>query len=297
MKRRDEILVGLFTTAAVVILVVGTIWLLRGGLEKGYPLYGTFPWGSGLKEGQPVWLSGVTVGFVDNVDLQEDGELVVSFRIQDKYKVPVGSEASIVPNGFFGDVAIALTPKAPNPVAHEEGDSIPTKPGAAGLQVIASRADSIAQVTQRILGTTEAQLVDSGGIRELRLMLRTFSDAAAVLSRTVDVLSRQLAATLGTVRSRAEAIDSSRVDSAVRSIQVATANFEQASSELKTTSQKLNALIEKADNGDGTLGKLLNDDTLYRKLVSLSGNADSVMVDFKRNPRRYVNLSIFGRRD
>ena len=71
MKRRDEILVGLFTTAAVVILVVGTIWLLRGGLEKGYALYGIFPFGSGLKEGQPVWISGVSVGFVDNVDLKD----------------------------------------------------------------------------------------------------------------------------------------------------------------------------------------------------------------------------------
>ncbi|MGQ0538321.1 MAG: MlaD family protein, partial [Gemmatimonadaceae bacterium] len=125
MKRRDEILVGLFTTAAVVILVVGTIWLLRGGLAKGYALHATFPWGSGLKEGQPVWLSGVTVGFVDNVELKDDGRLTVTFRIQDKYKVPLGSEASIVPNGFFGDVAIALRPKAPNPESFEPGDTVP----------------------------------------------------------------------------------------------------------------------------------------------------------------------------
>jgi phospholipid/cholesterol/gamma-HCH transport system substrate-binding protein len=295
MKRRDEILVGLFTTAAVVILVVGTIWLLRGGLEKGYPLYGQFPWGSGLKEGQPVWLSGVTVGFVGSVDLQDDGELVVTFRIQDKYKVPVGSEASIVPNGFFGDVAIALTPKGPNPVSYQPGDSIPTKPGAAGLQVIAARADSLAQVTGRILGSVETQLVDSGGLREMRMMLQTISSTAAVLSRTVEVQSRHLESTLGIVRSRAGAIDSSRVDSAMRSIQAATKNFEQASGELKTTSTKLNALIEKADNGNGTLGKLLNDDTLYRRLVSLSGNVDSVMLDFKKNPRRYINLTIFGK--
>ena len=296
MKRRDEILVGLFTTAAVVILLVGTIWLLRGGLEKGYPLYGTFPWGSGLNEGQPVWLSGVTVGFVDNVDLQDDGELVVSFRIQDKYKVPVGSEASIVPNGFFGDVAIALTPKGPNPVSYAEGDTVPTKPGAAGLQVIAARADSQLQVTSRILGSVEQQLVDSGGIRDLRLMLQSISRTASVLSRTVEVQSGHFEATLGTVRSRAAAVDSARIDSAMRSIQAATANFEQASSELKTTTQRLNTLMARVDSGDGTLGKLLSDDTLYSKLLSVSTNLDSLFVDVKRNPRRYVQLSIFGRK-
>jgi phospholipid/cholesterol/gamma-HCH transport system substrate-binding protein len=231
------------------------------------------------------------------VDLQEDGELVVTFRIQDKYKVPVGSEASIVPNGFFGDVAIALTPKAPNPVSYQPGDSVATKPGAAGLQVIAARADSLAQVTGRILGTAEKQLVDSGGIREMRIMLQTISSTAAVLSRTVEVQSRQLESTLGTVRSRAGAIDSSRVDSAVRSIHAATVNFEQASGELKSTSQRLNALIARVDSGGGTLGKLLNDDTLYTRLVSLSGNFDSLMIDFKKNPRRYINLAIFGGRD
>ncbi|MGQ0643453.1 MAG: MlaD family protein [Gemmatimonadaceae bacterium] len=295
MKRRDEILVGLFTTAAVVMLVVGTIWLLRGGLEKGYPLYGTFPWGSGLKEGQPVWLSGVTVGFVDNVDLRDDGELVVTFRIQDKYKIPKGSVASIVPNGFFGDVAIALAPAAPNPVSHEPGDSVPTKPGAAGLQVLASQADTISQVTRRILGATEAQLVDSGGLREMRLMLLSFNRAAGEFARVIDAQSRQIELTIGAVRSRAEAIDSARVDSAVRGIQQATANFEAASGELRTAAVRLNQLVARVDSGQGSLGKLLNDEQLYRNLVGLSASIDSVMADLKKNPRRYINLSIFGR--
>jgi phospholipid/cholesterol/gamma-HCH transport system substrate-binding protein len=295
MKRRDEILVGLFTTAAVVILVVGTIWLLRGGLEKGYPLYGVFPWGSGLKEGQPVWLSGVTVGFVDNVDLQQDGKLVVTFRIQDKYKVPMGSIASIVPNGFFGDVAIALTPKRPNPVSHVQGDTVPTQPGAAGLQVLASRADSIAQQTARILGTTEAQLVDSGGLHELRVMLASFNRAATRLALAVDAQSRQLEMTLGTVQSRVAAVDSARVDSAVRGIQAATADFEAAATEMRTAAQRVNTMIAQVDSGRGSLGKLLKDEQLYLNLVGLSGRIDSVVTDLKRNPRRYINLSIFGR--
>jgi len=296
MKRRDEILVGLFTTAAVVILIVGTIWLLRGGLEKGYALYGRFPWGSGLKEGQPVWLSGVTVGFVDNVDLRDDGQLVVTFRIYDKYRVPVGSIASIVPNGFFGDVAIALLPEAPNEVAHQEGDTVPSKPGAAGLQVIASRADSIAQVTQRILGTTERQLVDSGGLREFRVMLASLTQAATTLSRVVDTQSRQLELTMGTVRSRASAIDSARVDSTVRAIHTATENFVSVTNDLRATSTKLNTLIAKADSGSGNVARLLADSTLYRNMLGSVARFDSLLADIKKNPRKYISLSIFGRR-
>ena len=62
MKRRDEFLVGAFTTLAVLLLAVGTLWLVRGGLAPGYRLFARFPWGQGLKPGQPVWLVGITAG-------------------------------------------------------------------------------------------------------------------------------------------------------------------------------------------------------------------------------------------
>jgi phospholipid/cholesterol/gamma-HCH transport system substrate-binding protein len=295
MKRRDEILVGLFTTAAVVILVVGTIWLLRGGLEKGYALYGVFPFGSGLKEGQPVWISGVTVGFVDNVDLKDDGRLIVEFRIKDKYKVPLGTSATIVPNGFFGDVAIALTPKQPNPISHQPGDTVPTGVGTAGLQVLASRADSLSVTAQAILGGFHTQLIDSGGIREMRQALVALNRVANQLSAVVAVQSRQVEATMASVRARVGAVDSAKVDSAVTALQKAGANFEEITAELKLTSAKLNSMIAKVDSGQGSLGKLLTDEKLYVNMVSLASRVDSLMLDFKTNPRRYINLSIFGR--
>ena len=62
MKTRDEVLVGLLVTVAIVVTVLGSLWLARGGLSKGYPLYAKFPWGAGLKQGQPVLLVGVNVG-------------------------------------------------------------------------------------------------------------------------------------------------------------------------------------------------------------------------------------------
>ena len=293
MKRRDEILVGLFTTAAIVILVVGTIWLLRGGLEKGYALYGIFPFGSGLKEGQPVWISGVTVGFVDNVDLKDDGELIIEFRIKDKYKVPLGTTATIVPNGFFGDVAIALKPKAPNPIAHEPGDTVPTGVGTAGLQVLASRADSLSVTAQAILGGFRTQLIDSGGVGEMRQMMMTMNRVASQLSAVVAAQSRQLEITLASLRSRVGAVDSSKVDSAVTALQHASANFEAISAEFKTTSTKLNTMLAKVDSGQGSAGKFLKDDTLYTNMLALVSRVDSLFIDLKKNPKRYINLSIF----
>jgi phospholipid/cholesterol/gamma-HCH transport system substrate-binding protein len=207
--------------------------------------------------------------------------------------VPHGSAASIVPNGFFGDVAIALQPEGPNPTAYAEGDTVPAKPGAAGLQVIASRADSALQVTQRILGSTQRELVDSGGLRELRLLMGALSRTATTLERVVDAQSHQFELTMGTVRSRAAAVDSARVDSTVRSIHTATENFVSVTNDLKVTTAKLNTLIAKVDSGNGNAAKLLNDDTLYRNMLSTVARFDSLLADIKKNPRRYINLTIF----
>ncbi len=134
MKTRDEVLVGLVVTAAIVVTVLGSLWLARGGLSKGYPLYAKFPWGAGLKQGQPVLLVGVSVGYVDEVDLHQDGILVTTLRIQKNYKVPATSTASVIPNGIFGDMAVALTPSRPDPRSFNPGDTVPIGPSTPGFR-------------------------------------------------------------------------------------------------------------------------------------------------------------------
>ena len=81
MKRSNEITVGVLITVAVIVLVLGTLWLARGGLKPGYPLYTRFAWGQNLKQGQPVLLAGVTVGNVGDVTLRRAGYLDVMLRI------------------------------------------------------------------------------------------------------------------------------------------------------------------------------------------------------------------------
>ena len=81
MKRRNEVSVGIFITVAVIVLVLGTLWLARGKLKAGYPLYTRFAWGQNLKQGQPVLLAGVSVGYVGDVNLRRNGFLDV-FRVR-----------------------------------------------------------------------------------------------------------------------------------------------------------------------------------------------------------------------
>jgi phospholipid/cholesterol/gamma-HCH transport system substrate-binding protein len=83
------------------------------------------------------------------------------------------------------------------------------------------------------------------------------------------------------------------VDSTVHNLQTASANMAGLTADLRQTNVALNGLISKLDKGEGTAGKLLTDTLLYRDVRNLVGRLDSLTADFKKHPKKYVNLSIF----
>jgi phospholipid/cholesterol/gamma-HCH transport system substrate-binding protein len=293
MRRRDEVLVGLFTTVAIIVLALASIWLVRGGLNRGYLLHSRFAWGSGIKQGAPVWLVGVTVGAVDKVDLDPTGTLVITYRINREYSVPLGTTATIVPNGFFGDMAIALTPERPNPNAHEPGDTIPVGLQSAGLQAILQRVDTLSTQVAVLVGTLKTQFVDSGGIREMRRTAFSMNRLLETFNQVANAQSREIQSTLVALRSRINAVDSARLDSTVRTMQVAANNLNAFTQELQTASTRFNTILGKVENGDGSLAKLMNDPGLYNDLRRIATRVDSMMLDLMANPRKYLKFSVF----
>lgn len=293
MRRRDEVLVGLFTTVAIIILALASIWLVRGGLNRGYLLHSRFAWGSGIKQGAPVWLVGVTVGAVDKVDLDQNGTLVVTYRIQRAYRVPMGSVATIVPNGFFGDMAIALTPPRPNPVSYEPGDTIPIGIASAGLQALLQRADTLTTALSIMMGTLKTQFVDSGGIREMRRTAFALNRVLESFNQIAAIQSRELQQTLVALRSRVNAVDSAGIDSTMRAFQSSAASLQAISGELQTASTRFNTILTKVESGDGSIAKLMNDPGLYNDLRKIATRVDSLMLDLMKNPRKYLKFSVF----
>jgi phospholipid/cholesterol/gamma-HCH transport system substrate-binding protein len=293
MKRRDEVLVGIFTTVALIVAALGAVWLAQGGLSQGYPLYSRFAWGQGLKQGQPVWLSGATVGFVDEILFEPTGTLLVTYRIEDQYKVPTSAKASILPNGFFGDVAIGLAPDHPTTDFFASGDTVPVGVAAAGLARLTANADTITQGLNTILRGAREQLIDSGGLAEMRRTVVAMNALVLQFGQIAALQSRELQSTLGMVRSRTAAVDSQQVDSTVRALKATATNLSTASAELKTTTDRMNGILTKLETGEGSAAKLINDPALYNDFRSVMVRLDSLMTEFQKNPRKFINLSIF----
>jgi phospholipid/cholesterol/gamma-HCH transport system substrate-binding protein len=293
MKTRDEILVGLLVTVAIIVAIVGSLWLARGGLSKGYPLYAKFPWGAGLKQGQPVLLVGVSAGYVDNVDLHQDGTLVTTLRIQNNYKVPITSRATVIPNGIFGDMAVALTPSKPDPRSYKPGDTVPIGPSSPGIAELTSKADSVMRSVNSITTALQHELVGTGGIRDLRNTIGATNRLVTDFSAIANEQSRQLTATMASVRRATGAIDPAKVDSTLANFRTTSANLAELSGQIKETSGKLDAILAKVDSGPGSASKLINDPGAYNDVRGLLQRMDSLLADIKKNPKRYINVKIF----
>jgi phospholipid/cholesterol/gamma-HCH transport system substrate-binding protein len=300
MKRRDEVLVGVFLSAAVAIALLGTLWLVRGGLSSGYPLHSRFAWGQNLKPGQQVLLAGVAVGAVADVKLRNDGYLDVVLRVNDDVKVPRNSVASVKPVGIFGDAAIALTPKAPSPISYNPGDTVPVGPADTDIQAIMNRVDSIGVTVEKMTKAINAQLIESGGVRDIRKTMAnaaTLSESAARLSVQLNSIAaeqnRNLSVTMASFRRAASAVDSAKIDSTLSNFRTSSASLTRIASNLDSTSKRASALLGGIERGEGNVGKLMKDTLLYRDLRGLVTQADSVLADLKANPKKYINLRIF----
>ncbi len=300
MKRSNEVLVGLLLLLGGDIAVFGSIWLVRGSLGKGYPLYARFPWGAGLKPGQPVLLAGVTAGSVADVEYDPKGTVRVTLRMASGFRVPKGSMAQTIPVGFFGDRAIAIEPIIGVQEFIADGDSIAvSKSGATTDEVIAT-GDSIARDIRGITLPLRQQLVDSGGMQDIREILRSSSALTKQLNAVILAQNVQLTAAMTSVNRSLKAlerttaaIDSMRVDSLSRNAGRATANVAAITDSLRRTMQSLNTTMARLERGEGTAGKLLTDTLLYNDVRRLVTRLDSVTAELKRDPRKFLKFSVF----
>lgn len=291
--RRDELLVGLLLLVAIILAIGGTIWIARGGLTRGYPLYARFPWGAGLKQGQPVLLAGVQVGFVDQVALVPDGTIAVTLQVQRQYRIPAGTTASVEPNGIFGDQLVALTPVKGVTGTIAAGDTIPTGTGAVGMSALMEKGDSIAINVRALTGEARSQFVDGGGLKEARRTVADLTRLVAQLSAVTAEQSKQLTLTQQQLRRTLASVDSAKVDSTLVNLRATSASFTQLARELRETNTRVQGITDKLTSGQGTAGKLMNDPAVYARMDTLLLRLDSLAADIRKNPRKYINLKIF----
>ena len=217
----------------------------------------------------------------------------MQLRVRKNFKIPRGTTATIEPNGFFGDQLVALHPDRPNPDTFSPGDTLLSGRATPSVGDVLARVDTIAANISVLTAALKRDFVEANGFADLRHAVKTADAFMADLTKLADQQNAELTKTQAALRKAASAVDSAQVDSTLRSFKSAAASMNTLAADLRETSSKLNSTLDKVNGGPGSMAKLMNDPGLYSDVRSLVTRLDSLTADFKKNPRKYIKLSIF----
>lgn len=329
MNRSSEIQVGLVVIAGVVLLVVGTLWMQgwRVGSEER-EVSAWFREVGQLQTGNPVKLRGVPIGRVERVELdhQADG-VIVHMTIADEAVLPADPVVLLSPESLLGDWQSEILPRSRYPAYGyppvPDPNLLPgySLPDFSRLTAVADRiAENLAVITDRVdrAFTDETAVAVREAIDNVRRvtdrltgMVEVQGQAVSDLAEGLEGTTRRLDEVVGSAQRTFAQVEaaisqgeltnivdnverlSAQMDTVAMTLRVATDGLGGTVASADSAFASLNQVMGGLEQGQGTLGRLLQDTALYGELVITNNIIQDLLEDFQRNPRRYINLRVF----
>lgn len=299
---RTEILVGALLFFAFIALTMGILWI--SGAQPGTPRFKLFakaPEAGAIGEGTRITLLGVDVGSVRTVELRPDG-VVLELELTHRGTLPVDTQAREQTAGIMGMAALALLP-GESTVALNEGDTIYAVGGGPGLQDLVGdlggeASEVLAQIRKLLNDSTVANAQAgigsfAGGMEELETLLARESQSIEKLIQGLSSTSARLA----------EVTSGPELERTLAHLDSLTARLAEASTDLDQTSESLASVLGKIDRGEGSLGRMVNDSSLYVSLTATLQNIEAASEeialltrDIRERPDHYtqgLKFSVF----
>lgn len=315
-KIKREYSIALMVIGALVVLYFGINYLKGLNVLQGRNVfYAKYANVSGINDASPVLYHGMKVGQVIGTELVPDGSglVAVAFQINDERLVITDSTRAEIYSSDIFTRAIQLVVRPGNPA--QRGDTLdsgsqmsltesmneqlgPIKQKAEGML---NNIDSVLQAVQLLLNEKAVGDIDSS-IVSLRRILENVDGTTRRLNALLDAESAAIKSTVenlskvsATLANNSDEIN--RIFANVDSLTAALGDgrMEKMMANLTATSEQLKQAMTAVNSGQGTLGKLMKDDSLYTNLNEASRELDLLLEDLRVNPNRY--LSIFGKKD
>jgi phospholipid/cholesterol/gamma-HCH transport system substrate-binding protein len=297
MKRATEIKVGVMVLLGIAMLLAGIFWLGQWASRAGTVKWMVrFDQAGGLQDGAEVQVNGIRSGLVQGIKL-DGNDVVVGMALDEDITLTSSDRVSIRNVGLMGDKVLFVTytgvgaqlsrtdtltgifEKGMGEVMAEMGNAT------GGFQSISVQLDSIAAAMNR-----------NGGIgRTVDDMQRTASELRSMVEENRASLNTTLRnfAQTSTVSKNLLTSREAQLKEAMDDFAKAADNFERLSGRLDSLRASMQSVASKVDEGDGTLGKLVNDRKLYADLSASVQDIKRLIEDVKANPRKYFKFSVF----
>lgn len=296
---------------AIFVIIAGTMLYMGFNFLKGVDFlsstkryYATYPDVQGLTVSNPVIVNGLTVGRVSNIEFLDDSAHALKVSIDVRKEVSLGdSSISVIANqGILGGKAIIIKVKNPSKPLPKESFLI--------SEIEASMMDKLSVKTDPILNNFNTSLMKVNNLMSEN-NAKTISSILVNLEQSTKALQLMISNNdkkIGLVMQNVQNLSASLVETEkmIKPILTKTSSFADSLNKMQLASavnqtnlaiSELNKSLKNINNGKGTAGKLIYDDSLYVHLDNSARDLDKLMIDMKANPKRYVHFSIFGRKD
>ena len=298
MKLTKEIKIALIAIVGILVMYFGINFLKGMNLfSTNNTYYMTFDDIQGLGASTPIYADGYKVGTVDGMeyDYEENGPIKVKVDINKDLRIPQGSKAEIVKD-LMGNLQVNLL-LANNPRERVEPGGI--IPGAVNGGMMDKAANLVPVVEKMlpkldsILSSVNALLADpalAASLHNVETITSNLTVSTRELNTLMAGLNKQVPGMIGKANGVLD--NTNRLTANLASLDV-----QGTLNKVNQTLESAHQFTEKLNSNQGSLGLLMNDTKLYDNLTSTMGHADSLVIDLKAHPKRYVHFSVFGRKD
>ena len=259
----------------------------------------------GLATSSAVTINGHTVGKVQDIKFTDDGSgmLQVRMLIDSDFKFSKNSSAQLYESDLIGGKAIAIIPANDGGENVVSGDVLQSeiKPGLTDL--VNQRLTPLQEKIEAAMVSAEALLSNvnsifddqtksniKGSLSKLETTISSFENTSNTLQSILEVNEGSITTTLdnfGTISQDISAVSTT----------LSKADLASTIEGLKSTINGFNTLLTNIEKGEGSVGKLVKDERLYNNLEGAMGQLEALFEDMKRNPKRYVHFSLFGKKN
>jgi phospholipid/cholesterol/gamma-HCH transport system substrate-binding protein len=316
VKISKELKIGVVMICAIAALIWGINFLKGTNLfsYKGY-LYAIYPRVENLKPSDALLINGYKIGQVQDISLIQRGgksEVLVEFLLTEDVMIPKNSIARAIDNDILGNKAVEIIfSKETEPAANKDTLIAETAQGfkesfnkqiaplQAKAESLLANIDSVMGVVNHMLNPrTRANIEKS--FEGVRKSIMSIEQTAYKLDQSIEPKVSQLLTNLNNITSNLnrseQKINNILSNFSAVSDSLASSQLKTAINNAGTTLRELNLMLARINAGEGTLGKLARNDSLYHNLNKSAEHLDKLLRDLNDNPKRYVHFSIFGKK-
>ncbi len=320
MKISKEVKTGIVAVVTIAIVIYGFNFLSGKDILRPHSyIYCVYEKADGLIDASPVLVNGIKVGSVHKTNLIKYGNgyrVLATLIMTEKINIPKKSYAKLVSLDLLGSKAVSIVfsnskeyIKNNDTLLADYEDDLKTAvdkriaPLQKKAENLISSIDSVMQVVQEVLNANVRQSL-TASFESIKATLKNLQHASSGLDTLMTTQSSKVSLILTKVQSLASNLEKN--NEKITNILNNFSNISDslAKSNIKTTIDhanlaitQANTLLEGINNGKGTLGKFVKNDSVYNNLNRASNDLDLLLADLREHPKRYVSISVFGKKD